>query len=345
MVEVRPFVLDVPEQALDVRLVGRRAGAAVVGGDRVQGHELAGRAGGHLRAVVGDREQDRRKLDGVGAGASSSMSERICSSRPSRSSARVNSACTWTCGRLRAEHRVDPLARDQIQDRQRARAGGREGGEVIAPDLVGPVVDPVRPRLARPRAPRRPVREHAAVREQHPQHRRRRDPHPAQVGAAVRELAMRAIDLAPLVGQLEDRLDLLGPSARAPPARPAVDRPAPRRRRACQCRARRSESPSTRHAARQAPAGRGRPRDQLQQRRLDLGVDARRDRAYQSERDFPRRATSSIACSLTVSSSRAISARSAASPASCDAAAPARPPVATAPTRSARPRGRHGGSA
>jgi hypothetical protein len=34
------------------------AGAA----DRVQGHELAGRAGGHLGPVVGDREQDRLQL-------------------------------------------------------------------------------------------------------------------------------------------------------------------------------------------------------------------------------------------------------------------------------------------
>ena len=40
LAEVRPFVLEMPEEALDGRLVGRDAGAAVVRGDRVQGHEL-----------------------------------------------------------------------------------------------------------------------------------------------------------------------------------------------------------------------------------------------------------------------------------------------------------------
>jgi GAF domain-containing protein len=42
---------------------------------------------------------------------------------------------------------------------------------------------------------------------------RRRDPHRVRVAAAVRELAMRAIDLAPLLKELKDRLDLLGTQA------------------------------------------------------------------------------------------------------------------------------------
>lgn len=44
--------LEVAEEALDVRLVGRGAGPAVVLGDRHQRHELAGVVGGHLGAVV-----------------------------------------------------------------------------------------------------------------------------------------------------------------------------------------------------------------------------------------------------------------------------------------------------
>jgi hypothetical protein len=72
------------------------------------------------------------------------------------------------------------------------------------------------------------------------------------------------------------------------------------------------------HAARpaEAPAGRRRLGDQRQQRVLDVGITARGDRAYQPERVFPRKATSSIACSLTVSSKRATSALAAASSAS-----------------------------
>ena len=62
--QVRPLVLEVAEEALDGRLVGRDAGASEVRGDRVQRHELGRRARRHLGAVVGDREQDR--LIGVG---------------------------------------------------------------------------------------------------------------------------------------------------------------------------------------------------------------------------------------------------------------------------------------
>jgi len=66
-------------------------------------------------------------------------------------------------------------------------------------------------------------------------------------------------------------------------------------------------------AALKAPAAGGHAVQQLEQRLLDSDVDASRDRAYQPERVFPRNATSSIACSLTVSSNRLISALAAAS--------------------------------
>jgi len=50
--QVRPVALEVAEEALHVRLIGRGAGPAVVLGDRHQGHERAGVGRGHLGAVV-----------------------------------------------------------------------------------------------------------------------------------------------------------------------------------------------------------------------------------------------------------------------------------------------------
>jgi hypothetical protein len=107
-------------------------------------------------------------------------------------------------GGLWAEHRVDPLARDEVEDRQRVGPGLGERGQVIAPHLARPVLDPGRPRPLDRAHPRRPVGQHPAVLEQHPQHARRRHPHLAFIRAAVRELAMRAVDLAPAVGQRQD---------------------------------------------------------------------------------------------------------------------------------------------
>ena len=132
----------------------------------------------------------------------------------------------------------------------------------------------------------------------------------------MRQLAVRAIDLTPLVGQLEDRGDLLGPErVHRPPARPAILQPPGGLTRLPEARAplRQPEHPARMSEAPPGARGLG---EQPQKRRLDTGVDARRDRAYQPERVFPRNATNSIACSLTVSSKRAISARAAASSAS-----------------------------
>ena len=57
--QVRPVALQVTEKRLDVRLIGRRSGSAVMLGDRHQRHELAGVDRGHLGAVVRPRDQDR----------------------------------------------------------------------------------------------------------------------------------------------------------------------------------------------------------------------------------------------------------------------------------------------
>ena len=82
--------------------------------------------------------------------------------------------------------------------------------------------------------------------EKHPPHARRRHPHPAQVGTAVRELTMGAVGLAPLVEQRQD----LGvprtpssPCAGDPPG--ALSTSCPRARRAIQRCARTSPSSSS----------------------------------------------------------------------------------------------------
>jgi len=130
------------------------------------------------------------------------------------------------------------------------------------------------------------------------------------------ELAVGAVDLAPLLGQVENLLDLL--------VQQAVDRAA-------------AGGPVGKRAGRpaglppvdpplgdlQRPAGSlhgqpfgGGPVDQPQQRVLGGGCHTWGDAADQPQRDFPRSSISSIACSLTASPSRAISARAAASSAS-----------------------------
>ena len=127
----------------------------------------------------------------------------------------------------------------------------------------------------------------------------------------MRELAVRGVDLTPLPSQGEDRLDLLraqrvhrraarrgvrqraGAGALLPVARAPLRQP---------------EDPAR---LAKAPTRPGRLSDQLQQPRLDRRLNAGWDAAYQPERVFPRNATNSIACSLTVSSNRAISARAA----------------------------------
>lgn len=127
---------------------------------------------------------------------------------------------------------------------------------------------------------------------------------------------MRAVDLAPLDGQLQDRLDLLGQQAvdRSAASGPVGQRPG-----------RPADLPTVDPPLGQLqhPAGRlgGEPLsdglvDQPQQRLLGGGCHTWGDAADQPQRDFPRSSISSIACSLTASPSLAISARAAANSAS-----------------------------
>lgn len=150
---------------------------------------------------------------------------------------------------------------------------------------------------------------------------------------------MRGVDLAPLARQRKDRVDL----RRAQPvdrrARPAIVKQPRQRARLSVTRAALPELQQPTRPAK-APAALHGLLDQPQQRALDVGVHARRDVAYQPKRDFPRNATSSIACSLTVSSNRAISARGA--PSSTSRRSPSRRPgrdcanAVSAPSRPTR---------
>src|SRR5215217_7891118 len=124
---------------------------------------------------------------------------------------------------------------------------------------------------------------------------------------------MGAVHLAPRLRQLQDLLDLL--------VQQAVDRATtggPILKRASHPPDPPAAHPPLGHLQHSAGALHGEPLgdglvDQLQQRVLGGGGHARRNAADQPQRDFPRSSISSIACSLTASPSRWISARAAAS--------------------------------
>ena len=59
LLQVGPLALDVTEEGLDPRLIGRGVRAPEVLGDVDPGQELTRRMGPHLRAVVADREEHR----------------------------------------------------------------------------------------------------------------------------------------------------------------------------------------------------------------------------------------------------------------------------------------------
>lgn len=141
---------------------------------------------------------------------------------------------------------------------------------------------------------------------------RRGDPHRVGVAATVRELAMRAIDLAPFLEQLEDRRLLLGAqtvqrgaglgvlqaivrASAAPPPRPPLVQ---------------LEVPA---GAAVLPAVGDGPVDQIQQLVLGGRVDSTRDPATQSQRPFPSASINRTPISFSASDSLAISALAAAS--------------------------------
>jgi hypothetical protein len=131
------------------------------------------------------------------------------SSSPSRSSASVKTTWTWvevsSAETISASH----LRLTRSTGHGRGHPSPGEVGRVEDPDGVGCVADPVRERLAdRPSWPRqRPQPQALAL--QHAAHAGRRHPHPLQGGAAVSQLAVGAVDLAPRIEQPHDLGDLL----------------------------------------------------------------------------------------------------------------------------------------
>jgi len=278
--------LDMAEQRLDPRLVGRRARPAEVLVDRAQRHELAGGSGGHLRAVIAHRQQDRPGGVVVSKVECAVQPGGDLLHEPSASSASQKAAWTWTLvssalttshSHLRDTkssitvtaifalvkwvvskiHNIPGLSWTQSGNGWRMLRAGRAAG--AAADLG----------------------------QQHPPHTGGRHPHPLQVGAAVGELAVRAVGLAPLVEQPDDLGDLiveqpvdrvaagrqvlqpLGGLAGQPPPRPGL--------------AKLQRAAGSPHR----PPGLGRVVEQGQQPGLGGRIHPRRDLATQPNALFP----------------------------------------------------------
>ena len=134
-------------------------------------------------------------------------------------------------GLLRAGERGQPLAGDHVQDRDRGAPGPGPVGEVVGPDPVGLPFQPVWPGRAGDRLARRRALQDQAFGGQHPAHRGLAGVHQPDPRAAVGELAVRAVDLAPGLEQLDDRGTLPAQQSvqRVPARRSVLQRPASRR--------------------------------------------------------------------------------------------------------------------
>jgi hypothetical protein len=140
---MRPFGLDVAEQRLDPGLVGGGAGAAEVLMDRAQGHELAGGATGHLRAVVAEGQQHRpgRIIDGgVDQAVLTSGDPR---QQPLALQRLPEHDLDLGGGLLGRDDLGQPLAAHQVLDHGGGHARPGEVGRVVDPNRPRPVVDPV----------------------------------------------------------------------------------------------------------------------------------------------------------------------------------------------------------
>ena len=116
------------------------------------------------------------------------------------------------------------------------------------------------------------------------------------------ELAMRPVDRAPPLCDVEDRADLSGQDAmgRVPARRPIHQRARPTTSAPPAVHPVIGDLPQRARPAMREPVCDGvinRLEDQL----LDLGGDPRRERSTQPQPDFPRITANSIACALTAS--------------------------------------------
>ena len=235
-------------------------------------------------------------------------------SSPSLSSPRLNRTRAATESGLAVRCVEIHLAGHEVDNRVRVLGGDAafELGAVPAPQLVRVPLTPVRPRRLHGPCRSWSSLQGKAVTGQHPIDGRRRRPHPLLAAAAVSELAMRPVHVAPLVEQRQDLslLPLQEPVDRVP-ARAGVIEPAPG---SALLPPPRPTPVQLDHRARpvQRPAGIDRIVDQGQQRRLGGPVDTGGNRTAHPQRDFPRSTANSTACSTTVAWSRSTSARNAA---------------------------------
>jgi hypothetical protein len=184
--------------------------AAELLGDRAAGHELAGGDRTHLRTVIGDREQQRQLLLAAGqvvhpvpVAAGDRLARRgggplssASPSRPSASSAAVNATSTWVLvasALVRvASHLRETTSRMAIEARLARLQCVKSQAHTI-----GFPFQPVRPRRARDRLARRVAGQRQTFGRQHPGNGRFADVHEAGPGAAVTQLAVRAVRCRP----------------------------------------------------------------------------------------------------------------------------------------------------
>src|ERR671918_1258389 len=230
------------------------------------------------------------------------------------SSAWAKASCTWGGGQLGGEQVVDLVAGHDIDNGQAGPAAAAELGAVPHPDLVRCPADRLGPRQGegRPLAEWRLGQLYLVFRGDSA-HCGGSHEHLAHVAAAMRQFAVGAVNLAPFLDDLEDRVLLPGqqPVHRVAARNPVLEaahlvQPGPPPMRPHVAHAQQSVGVGVRPAASRGVV------DQLQQGFLHLTGDTgwNRQGQAQAQRGFPRTSDNSIASSLSASVSRAFSARS-----------------------------------
>jgi hypothetical protein len=176
--------------------------------DGAQRHEFSGGAAGHLRAVVAHGKQHRPggvvhgRVDQPVLAGGDQLQQPFAFQRLGEHHLDLAG------GLLRRDDLGQPLAADQVLDHGRGHPGAGEVGRVEHPDGVWGVLDPVWERLAdRAAGPWQGPQPQARA-LQHPAHAGRRHPHWLRLRATMGELAMGAVDLAPLLEQSHDLSNL-----------------------------------------------------------------------------------------------------------------------------------------
>ena len=272
----------------------------------IGGHELAGRVRRHLRSVVGHGEQDRpgRVVDGeVEAFIGEQLEQAL------GFDGGLEDDLDLGGGLFDGHERVDPLARDHVDDGEHDASGVGEVGGVVDPDPVRFPDQPVGPWLLLRSCPGRRFGQHEPVSSENSPERRGCHPHETLVGPAVGELAVGPVDRTPPLGDVQDGVDLAGQDAvhRVPARGPVhqgaqVPAPGPPPMHPIV-----GDLPQRTDPVVRQPVG-DRVIDGLEDQLLDFGGDSRRERSAQPQPDFPRITASSIACALIASVNAPISA-------------------------------------